>query len=72
MWTVAALTVQLPLAAKETCSPEEEVALIGKSASPNVFAASAPNVIVCTFGEATDLHMVVTPAMQGCQLGLSS
>jgi len=39
-------TLQLPLAVKITAKPEEEVAPTAKSAAPNVFAASTPNVMV--------------------------
>src|SRR5258708_5119907 len=46
MCTVATVTVQLPLAAKLTVRPEDEVALTLKSASPQVALASAPKVIV--------------------------
>jgi hypothetical protein len=44
--TVEALTVQLPLAAKETVSPEDALALTAKSGSPYVLFASGPNAIV--------------------------
>src|SRR5258708_26309602 len=46
MCWVATVTVQLPLAAKLTVRPEDEVALTLKSASPQVALASAPKVIV--------------------------
>src|SRR2546421_12192745 len=46
MWTVLPETVQLPAAEKLTDRPELAVALTGKSGSPNVLPASAPNVIV--------------------------
>src|SRR6266704_2422272 len=38
--------VQLPVAMKLTGKPEDDVALILKSGSPNVLFASGPNVIV--------------------------
>jgi len=37
--------VQLPLAAKETVSPDDELALTVKSESPNVLSTGTPNVI---------------------------
>ena len=46
MWTMLPETVQLPAAEKLTDKPELAVALTGKSGSPNVLPASAPNVIV--------------------------
>jgi hypothetical protein len=47
MCTVAPLTVQFPLAAKETASPDDADALTVKSASPYVLFASAAKEIDC-------------------------
>ncbi len=46
MCTVELDTLHLPVAAKETLCPEEAAAEMSKSASPKVFAASAPKVMV--------------------------
>src|SRR5258708_35461002 len=46
MWTVEPAIVQLPLAANVTVKLDDAVALTAKSASPKIFAPSAPNVIV--------------------------
>jgi len=44
--TVVPLTVQVPVAAKETFRPDDAVALTLKSALPSLLPVSAPNAIV--------------------------